>query len=97
MSSKICKREKCELCQKYIYSHDTILVCSIDNKAYHAKCFKISTDTAIEIQNSPDWICPLCLKDTIPFFDLENTSPVINSCHCCKKLLVLNVIKSLIV
>ena len=60
-------KEKCELCRKFVYTHDIILVCSNDHKPYHAKCLKISSDTAIEVQKLPDWICPRCLKDIIPF------------------------------
>ena len=69
MFSRDINREKCELCNKSIYSHDVILVCSNDSKTYHAKCLKIDRDIAFEIQQTPDWFCPNCLKNAIPLFD----------------------------
>ena len=52
MFSRDISREKCELCHKFIYSHDVILVCSNDSKTYHAKCLKIDRDIAFEIQQT---------------------------------------------
>ncbi len=80
------KREKCELCRKSIYTHDIILVCSNDNKTYHAKCLKIDNDVALELQTSPEWICPCCLKSVFPFFnsELSNVSDQITCVNCSK-------------
>ena len=58
------KREKCEICKKYNYIHDILLVCNLDYKPYHSKCLKISNNVALELQHMPDWFCPECIKDT---------------------------------
>ena len=81
--------EKCELCHKSIYKHNVILVCSNDSKSYHAKCLKIDNDTAYELQKLPDWCCPLCLKDIIPFFDADSGSnnEIVVKCYSCLKLI----------
>ena len=84
---KISSKDKCELCQKFIYTHDIVLCCNLDSKIYHSKCLKIDNDVALELQNSPDWYCPCCLKSIFPYFDLNNTSVEINSCQCCKKII----------
>ena len=87
MTRKI-NREKCEVCQKQIYMHNTILVCNLDNKIYHAHCLNISTDVALELQQSSEWFCPCCLKEIFPFFDCnvhETDNPV--SCYSCCKLI----------
>ena len=83
------KREKCELCQKPIYTHNIALVCNLNFKIYHAKCLKISRDAALEIQLLPDWYCPCCIKSILPFFDhsyvdSESSIPII-ICKFCKK------------
>ena len=59
-------REKCGLCNKFIYTHDIILVCSFDHLPYHAKCLKIENDTALELQSYADWFCPLCIENILP-------------------------------
>lgn len=82
------RKEKCELCRKIIYTHDIILVCNNDYKIYHAKCLKIDNDVALELQTSPDWNCPLCLKSMFPFFESElsnDTDPV--KCTNCTKII----------
>ena len=42
-------KENCELCDKPIYTHDTILICNFDNKSYHENCLKIDNDTAYKL------------------------------------------------
>ena len=79
--------EKCELCHKQIYIHNVILVCSNDNKTYHAKCLKIDNDTALELQQSPDWCCPLCLKDFFPCFETDYSKDIENKCYSCSKII----------
>ena len=79
--------EQCELCKKSIYTHNVILVCSLDNKTYHAKCLKIDNDTAYELQKLPDWFCPICLKDNIPYFDTNDTTALVEKCNSCLKLI----------
>ncbi|NRB81915.1 MAG: hypothetical protein HRU38_25205, partial [Saccharospirillaceae bacterium] len=61
-------------------------MCSNKNKTYHAKCLKIDRDTAFEIQQTPNWICPMCLKDTIPLFD-SSEAPEPIKCFSCKKII----------
>ena len=63
---KSIQREKCGLCIKPIYTHDTVLICDCDGKIYHAKCLKIETDVALEIQKQNDWFCPICIKSILP-------------------------------
>ncbi len=81
------KIEKCELCHKAIYLHDIALVCNIDSKIYHSKCLKIDRDTALELQNMPDWFCPCCLGEMFPLFDynLSDQAPI--TCLSCKKII----------
>ena len=81
-------KEKCELCQKYIYTHDYILVCSTDNNTYHAKCLKIDNDTALELQKQPNWSCHLCLRNIFPNFDdSESVDNEKNKCYSCQKII----------
>ena len=80
-------KDKCELCNKQIYLHNIALICANDNKIYHAKCLKIDRSTALEIQGSPDWFCPGCLKDIIPFFDIDLHEEIPVNCTSCKKLI----------
>ena len=80
-------KDKCELCKKQIYLHNVALVCANDNKIYHAKCLKIDRKIALEIQDSPDWFCPCCLRDIIPFFDTDLNEMQIENCTSCNKLI----------
>ena len=80
-------KDKCELCKKQIYLHNIALVCANDNKIYHAKCLKIDREIALEIQDTPDWFCPCCLKDIIPFFDIDLNDIQIENCSSCDKLI----------
>ena len=77
-------RERCGLCCKYIYTHNIIIVCSLENKPFHAKCLKIDNDTALELQKLPDWVCPHCLKDIIPFFNYDYAE-IKEICQVCDK------------
>ena len=79
-------KENCGACQKYIYLHDKIVVCTLDNKPYHAKCLKIDNDTASEIQLSSNWYCPLCLANIFPHFN-EIANLGFNKCKTCRKIL----------
>ena len=82
-------REKCELCHKFIYTHDVALVCNLDLKIYHAKCLKIENDAAIELQNTSDWFCPCCLRSIFPHFDdsANDKNNYAETCFSCKKLI----------
>ena len=80
-------KDKCELCKKQILLHNIALVCANDNKIYHAKCLKIDRNIALDIQDSPDWFCPCCLRDIIPFFDTDQNDTKIDSCYSCNKLI----------
>ncbi len=78
-------REKCGLCEKFIYIHDVILVCNLDYKVYHAKCLKIDNDTALELQNINDWYCPLCIKANLPVHNFPTIENKMTYCHCCNQ------------
>ena len=80
-------REKCGLCKKFIYTHDIILLCNLDNNIYHAKCLKIDNDTALEIQNSHDWFCPICIENNLPINLTNNNSESSILCHCCNNVI----------
>ena len=80
-------KEKCGICEKFIYLHNKILICAVDNKAYHAKCLKISRDTACELQSMPDWFCPMCLGDIFPFFNLNSGDVMPEKCKSCTKFI----------
>ena len=77
--------EKCELCHKAIYLHQTALICNNDSKIYHAKCLKIDQDVALELQNVTDWFCPCCLGEIFPFFNCELSEKFPEMCQSCKK------------
>lgn len=77
-------RERCELCQKQIYTHDIILTCNLNYKSYHAKCLDIDNDTALELQSDEQWFCPCCIENTLPINLLSsdiNYEPI--SCSSC--------------
>ena len=80
-------REKCGVCKKSIYLHDTILVCTADGQSYHSKCLKIDRDTAYEIQRLTDWFCPLCLDSIFPFFNSNHDDAELQKCNSCSKFL----------
>ena len=81
-------KERCELCNKFIYIHDTILVCNLDHKSYHAKCLKIDNDTAHELQSNSEWFCPHCLCDILPCINSPiNDHESAASCQSCKKII----------
>ena len=85
---KSIKREKCELCVKPIYTHDTVLSCNSDGKIYHAKCLGIETDTALELQIQDDWFCPLCVESILPInLCSADTAGVAVTCICCEKII----------
>ena len=79
-------RERCELCQKQIYTHDIILTCNLNYRSYHAKCLDIDNDTALELQSDEQWFCPCCIEKTLP---INLLSSDINyeaiSCSSCLK------------
>ena len=81
-------RETCLVCCKQIYIHDSVLICSLDGRIYHSKCFKIDNSSAKEIRGYSDWYCPLCCRSVFPFYDsdLEITSAIqTETCIECKE------------
>ncbi len=80
-------REKCGLCNKFIYTHDIILLCNLDYKTYHAKCLKIDNDTALEIQSLNNWFCPLCIETNLPINvpDPARQNQIV--CYCCSNII----------
>lgn len=81
--SKTSSREKCGLCEKFIYSHDIILVCSLDHKPYHSKCLKIDNNIALEVQLDTDWFCPLCIESILPIHAIASENEIFAKCYCC--------------
>ena len=79
-------REKCGLCSKHIFTHDVILVCNLDFKAYHAKCLQIDTDTALELQSCEDWFCPKCIEHILPIHCADSVQESDIICYCCNKI-----------
>ena len=87
---KSIQREKCGLCFKPIYTHDTVLICDCDGKIYHAKCLKIETDVALEIQKQNDWFCPICIESILPIniaicSSNSHSSNIKSTCISCEK------------
>ncbi len=79
-------REKCGLCSKNIYTHDVILICNLDFKAYHAKCLQIDTDTALELQSHENWFCPNCIEHILPIHCADIVQESDTVCYCCNKI-----------
>ena len=79
-------RERCELCRKQIYTHDTILTCNLNYNSYHAKCLNIDNDTALELQNDDQWFCPCCIANILPIkiLLLDTEHETICCSSCCK-------------
>ena len=86
-ASSNCDRETCSLCSKYIYKHQTVVVCSMDGNIYHGKCLGFCKDTCFHIQSGtiPDWICPTCSREVFPFYDdIPDLSYVKCICYNCR-------------
>ena len=81
-------RERCELCQKQIYTHQIILTCNLNYKSYHAKCLNIDNDTALELQSDDQWFCPCCIASILPvnILHLESEHEAI-CCFSCSKII----------
>ena len=82
-------RESCGRCHKFIYKHDFSVVCHLDGSVYHGRCFKLSNDVILEVQQYADWTCPDCLSDAIPFFNDTSSSYTkpLETCSCCSKFI----------
>ena len=81
------ERESCNVCSKLIYLHDFIVICSLDGKISHSKCFGFSNDISIDILNNEDWICPSCNADIYPFFDSCYVPSITICCGSCSKFI----------
>jgi hypothetical protein len=88
-NSNTSTHDNCGICKKRIYKHNVAIPCHLDGKLYHAKCLKIDSSTALEVQQYGSWYCPICLEDVLPFFkDTSNTyNTPLKTCHCCSKFI----------
>ena len=75
MQSKACVnslwRERCNICDKYVYKHQHVVVCALDGNIFHGSCLGFNRDTCFHIQSGtvPDWFCPDCAREIFPFYD----------------------------
>ena len=77
-------RERCYLCNKIVYKHQHVVVCSLDGNIFHGACRNFDRDTCFHIQSgsSGDWFCS---RDIFPFFDsLSDMSNVTCLCKNCR-------------
>ena len=87
----IIQRDICNLCDKQIYLHDFIVVCTYNNCIYHGKCLNFDNDTVLDIQNISDWYCPLCMGTIFPLFNCEPINTLQpEKCHVCMKYISFN-------
>lgn len=61
-------RERCGVCQKFVYTHNSVVVCSLDGEIYHSKCLGFTNKVASDIRQINDWFCPICVRSFTPFF-----------------------------
>ena len=79
-------RDICRKCNKYIYTHDFIVICHLEGTVYHGKCFKFNNNTSLEIQQQDNWACPDCVAAILPFGteDLLNDDVMLTCTACIK-------------
>ena len=81
-------KDICRKCNKYIYTHDFIVVCHIEGLAFHSKCFKLENDTALEIQQQDDWACPDCRANMFPLINQDcSINNTLLTCTACEKFI----------
>ena len=87
-------KEFCGACNKYIYSHNKILLYAAENKPYDAKCLKIDNGVASELQMLSDCYCPHSshsLENIFPFFisltSATNCGINAENCNTCNKII----------
>ena len=90
MLSKACVnslcRERCNICDKYIYKHQHVVVCALDGNIFHGSCLGFNRDTCFHIQSGtvPDWFCPDCAREIFPFYDsIADLSHIPCVCKFC--------------
>ena len=59
INSKPSERESCKICNKFVYFHQPILLCTSCCKVFHGICLKISNDDVFVYQQIL-WYCPDC-------------------------------------
>lgn len=59
ISSRPSERESCKICNKFVYFHQPILVCTSCCKVFHGICLKISNDRVFILQQIL-WNCDDC-------------------------------------
>ena len=63
----------CSICSKKLQSHSCRMSCSACNKSFHISCLSISkTDSMYKNQSSNIWLCILCLRNSLPFIQLDD-------------------------
>ena len=73
---------------KHIYTHDFVVACYLDGNLYHAKCFNLTNDMALEIQSlNNDWVCPDCQSNIFPSFNEDYVNNITVTCHVCLKII----------
>ena len=85
-ASNNCERETCSLCSKFIYKHQPVVVCSMDDNICHGNCLGFRKDTCFHIQSGtiPDWMCPTCSREVFPCYDdIPDLSYVKCICYNC--------------
>ena len=90
MQSKACVnslcRERCNICDKYVYKHQHVVVCALDGNIFHGSCLGFNRDTCFHIQSGtvPDWFCPDCAREIFPFYDsIADLSHIPCACKFC--------------
>ena len=63
--------DRCLLCNSKLLTHSVRLNCIFCNNSAHIGCMNISRDEAKEMS---DWICILCLQNTLPFIGIYEDS-----------------------
>ena len=71
-------RKCCEICEKFVYLHQPVLMCCECGDIFHGKCLNFNNNTIFKLQQT-DWYCSVCSND-------QNSL----KCHCCKVKINLN-------
>jgi hypothetical protein len=72
---------ECPICNKRFTQHVPIIHCSTCSLDVHVSCLPFYTNADILVINeSPNhWSCTKCLSTLFPFFEIEETSDLINT------------------
>ena len=92
ISSKPAERESCKICNKFVYFHQPILLCTSCCKVFHGICLKISNDLVFIYQQIL-WYCYDCRDSNhihrifceSCFSEIEIDKERFNICQQCRK------------